>query len=62
METNYYTGHSMARANLNKSKKSLAFKGHTQEAQNLHQLKSQIYLVKVPLNVNIMTQDLLNSF
>ena len=38
------TMHSMARANLNKSKKSLEFyyhsiKGHNQEAQNLHQLK-----------------------
>ena len=39
--------HSMARANLNKSKKSLDFyyhsiKVHTQEAQNLHQLKSPL--------------------
>ena len=60
----------MARANLNKKLKSLDFchhsiKVHTQEAQNLHQLKSpfqtQIYLVKVPINVNIVKQDLLHK-
>ena len=39
--------HSMTRANLNKSKKSLDFyyhsiKVHTQEAQNLYQLKSPL--------------------
>ena len=44
-ETAYY--HIMARVNLNKSKKSLDFyyqsiKVHTQEAQNLHQLKSPL--------------------
>jgi hypothetical protein len=38
---------SLARTNLNKSKKSLDFyyhsiKVHTQEAQNLHQLKSSL--------------------
>ena len=36
---------------------------HTQKAKNLHHLKSpfqtQIYLVNVPLNVNIVKQDLL---
>ena len=41
-----------------------SIKVHIQEAQNLHQLKSptfqtQIYLVNVPLNVNIVKQDLL---
>ena len=42
-----------------------SIKVYTQESQNLHQLKSpppfqtQIYLVNVPLNVNILKQDLL---
>ena len=42
-------------------------KVHTQEAQNMHQLKRnaplhiQIYLVKMPLNVNIVKQDLLHK-
>ena len=65
----------MARANLNKSKKVLTFtmyhsiKVHTQEAQNLHQLKSPLsdpnLLSKSTSNVNIVKQDLLlikNSF
>ena len=51
--------HCMTRAKLNISKKNLDFyyhsiKVHTQEAQNMHQLKSpsqtQIYLVKIFLN------------
>ena len=53
----------MARANLNKSEEVLTnTTGDTYEAQNLHQLKSpfqtKIYLVEVPLNVNIVKQDL----
>ena len=44
---NKYVNHSMARVNLNKSKKSLEFyyhsiTVHSQEAQNLHQLKSSL--------------------
>ena len=59
--------HSMARANLNKSINFYyhSIKVHTQETQNLHQLKSpfqtQIYLVKVPLNVNILKQILIHK-
>ena len=71
--------HSMARANLKKVKASqLLLPQHqstyprlrryssvTQDAQNLHQLKSpfqtQIYLVNVLFNVNIVKQDLLNT-
>ena len=59
--------HSMARANLKKSKhfSTSTTTVHTQEAQNLHQLKSpfqiQLYLVNVPLNVNIVKQDLFNK-
>ena len=52
---------------LNKSKKSLDFYYHsikvrTQETHNLHKLKTpfqtQIYLVKVPIKVNIVKQNL----
>ena len=63
--------HSMTRANLNKSKKSLDFyyhsiKVHTQEAQDLHNnwnppFQTQIYLVNVRLNVNIVKQDSLHK-
>ena len=57
----------MAKVNLNKSFDFYyhSIKVHTQEAQNLHQLKSplsaQIYLVKILLNVNIVKQDLLHK-
>ena len=44
----------MARANLNKSEKVLTF---TTTASN-PPFQTQIYLVKVPLNVNIVKQDL----
>ena len=62
--------HSMARANLNKSKKNLdlyyhSIKVHTQEAQNLHQLKFPLsdpnLPSKVPINVNIVKQNLLHK-
>ena len=60
----------MARANLNKSKKVLTFT--TIASKYMHKrpricinwnppFQTQIYLVKVPLNMNIMKQDLLNK-
>jgi hypothetical protein len=57
--------HSMARANLNKSK-SLdlyyhSIKVHPQESASIKNFQTQTYLVKVPLNVNIVKQDLLNK-
>ena len=64
----------MARANMEKSKDfststtTARIKVLTQEAQNLHQLKlsflTQIYLINVPLNLNIVKKIyfLKNSF
>ena len=62
--------HSMARANLNKSKKVLT--STTTASKYIPKrpricinwnppFQTQIYLVKVPLNVNIVKQDLLNK-
>ena len=62
--------HSMARANLNKSKKVLT--STTTVSKYIPKrpricinwnppFQTQIYLVKVPLNVNIVQQDLLNK-
>ena len=62
--------HSMARANLKKSKKVLTFTTTASKCMpkrpricinwNLP-FQTQIYLVKVPLNVNIVKQDLLHK-
>ena len=52
--------HSMARANLNKSKKVFYYhsiKVHTESAS----IEIPPFLVKVPLNVNIVKEDLLNK-
>ena len=72
--TSYCTGflkiHSMARANLNKSKKVLT--STTTASKYIPKrpricinwnppFQTQIYLVKVPLNVNIVKQDLLHK-
>ena len=64
------TYHSMARANLNKSKKVLTFA--TKASKYISKrprisinwnppFQTQIYLVKLPLNVNIVKQDLLHK-
>jgi hypothetical protein len=66
----YYIGHSMARANLNKGEELVT---NTTAASkyipkrpriciNLNPLfQTQIYLVKVPLNVNIVKQHLFHK-
>ena len=62
--------HSMARANLNKSKKVLTFTTTASKCMPKRPricinwnppFQTQIYLVKVPLNVNIVKQDLLHK-
>ena len=64
------SSHSMARVNLNKSKKVLTSTTTASKyIPKRHRIcinwnppfQTQIYLVKVPLNVNIVKQDLLNK-
>ena len=52
--------HSMARANLNKSKNLVTNNQKGSESASI-EIQTHLYLVKVPLNVNIVRQDLLHS-
>jgi hypothetical protein len=51
----------MARANLNKIPQHQSTYPRGPESASIEIFQTQIYLVKVPLNVNIVKQDLLNK-